>query len=201
MKTKKNPIKFRIGEVLAISWIVLMWVSTSTQAEPLDGAQYEKIKSVVLQTGHFDRESLIKEIYSINPNPQEYLIAISKEPGMRVYALSQINDLIADFGGNSAKTYLESTIANENSHPSVRNAAVFAYGKSYYSFDKASTENFLKQYENHIGIGSSIQNTLKDLRAGKISSVRFSDRLKKSNLESLKDKNLRKPGSNNKNDR
>nr|WP_232380554.1 hypothetical protein [Leptospira ainlahdjerensis] len=178
-----------------------MWVSTSTQAEPLDGAQYEKIKSVVLQTGHFDRESLIKEIYSINPNPQEYLIAISKEPGMRVYALSQINDLIADFGGNSAKTYLESTIANENSHPSVRNAAVFAYGKSYYSFDKASTENFLKQYENHIGIGSSIQNTLKDLRAGKISSVRFSDRLKKSNLESLKDKNLRKPGSNNKNDR
>nr|WP_232371422.1 hypothetical protein [Leptospira ainazelensis] len=190
-----------MGRVFTTGLIVLFWVSSAIQAEPLNGDQYEKIKSVALQTGHIDRESLVKEIYSINPNPQEYLIAISKEPGMRVYALSQINDLIADFGGNSAKSYLESTIANENSHPTVRNAAVFAYGKSYYSLDKTSTESFLKQYENHSGIGSSIQNTLKDLRAGKISSIRFSDRLKKSNFESLKDKNLRKPDSNNKNNR
>ncbi|AOP36187.1 hypothetical protein A0128_18945 [Leptospira tipperaryensis] len=189
-----------MGKTLLTCMLGLLTLASAIQADPLNGDQYEKIKSVVLQTGHIDKETLVKEVYAINPNPQEYLIAISKEPGLRVYALSQINDLIADFGGNSAKNYLESTISNENSHPSVRNAAAFAYGKSYYSLDKTRTENFLKQYEHHTGIGSSIQNTLKDLRAGKISSVRFSDRLKKSNLESLKDKNLRKPDSNNKND-
>ncbi|PJZ54542.1 hypothetical protein [Leptospira adleri] len=187
-----------MGNIFLTYLFVLLWITSAIQAEPLNPDQYEKIKSVVLQTGHIDKETLVKEVYAINPNPQEYLIAISKEPGMRVYALSQINDLIADFGGNSAKTYLESTISNENFHPSVRSAAVFAYGKSYYPSDKTHTENFLKQYQNHNTIGSTIQNTLKDLKAGKMNSVRFSDRLKKSNLEGIKDKNLRRPGSDHK---
>ncbi|TGK11193.1 hypothetical protein EHO98_21900 [Leptospira stimsonii] len=198
MKDKKNKMKVRIGNLLFSSLFVSLCAVSAINADPLNPDQYEKIKSVVLQTGHIDRETLVKEVYAINPNPQEYLIAISKEPGLRVYALSQINDVIADFGGNSAKTYLESTISNENSHPSIRGAAAFAYGKSYYSLDKTRTENFLKQYENHSGIGNSIQNTLKDLKTGKISSVRFSDRLKKTNFESIKDKNLRKPDSNHK---
>lgn len=172
--------------------ILFVFVFSTAQAQSLDPNQYQKIKAIVVQTGHADKETLIREIYAINPNPQDYLIAIAKDPELRVYAVSQINELIADFGGNSAKNYLESTISNENAHPSIRSSAVFSYGKSFYFQDKNQTENFLKQYSSHERIGSSIQNTLKELRTGKINGVRFSERIKKENLEKIKDKNIKR---------
>lgn len=96
-------------------------LSFGIEAQSLDPNRYQKIKSVVTQTGHLRTESLAREIYEITPEPLDYLLAIVKEPGLRIYAISQINDLIADFGGNSAKEYLESTVADERKHPSVRN--------------------------------------------------------------------------------
>ncbi|TGL78616.1 hypothetical protein EHQ83_16230 [Leptospira yasudae] len=193
MKLKTNGVIFSIV-------FLLLWISSAAQAQALDQTQYNKIKEIATQTGHIDKETLIREIFAINPNPQEYLIAISKDPDLRVYAISQINELIADFGGNSAKNHLESTISNENVHPSIRNSAVFSYGKTYYFVDKTQTENFLKQYSTHDRIGSSIQNTLKELRLGKVSSIRFSDRLKKESLDKLREnQNFRKSGPSAKN--
>ncbi|EMY77414.1 hypothetical protein LEP1GSC060_3053 [Leptospira weilii serovar Ranarum str. ICFT] len=173
----------------------LFGIFSGIQAQTLDRNQYEKIKAVVTQTGHIEKETLVREIYAINSNPQEYLIAIAKDPELRVYAVSQINELIADFGGNSARNYLESTISNENAHPSIRSSAVFSYGRTFYFSDRNHTENFLKQFSSHDRIGASIQSTLKGLRTGKVDSVRFSERLKKENLDRIKEKNLRKPGS------
>ncbi|WP_425268855.1 hypothetical protein [Leptospira barantonii] len=188
MKFKTDFYKFFAFSIIFIS------VSSAVQAQALDPNQYQKIKAIVLQTGHADKETLIREIFAINSSPQEYLIAIAKDPELRVYAISQINELIADFGGSSAKNYLESTISNENAHPSIRSSAVFSYGKTFYFQDKNQTENFLKQYSSHDRIGASIQNTLKELRTGKINSVRFSERIKMENLERIKDKNVRKSG-------
>ncbi|EMJ98127.1 hypothetical protein [Leptospira alstonii] len=187
-------MKIKISFYGAIA-ALLFGIFSGIQAQTLDQNQYEKIKAVVTQTGHIEKETLVREIYAINSNPQEYLIAIAKDPELRVYAVSQINELIADFGGNSARNYLESTISNENAHPSIRSSAVFSYGKTFYFSDRSHTENFLKQYSSNDRIGASIQSTLKGLRTGKVDSVRFSERLKKENLDRIKEKNLRKPGS------
>nr|WP_040913094.1 hypothetical protein [Leptospira kmetyi] len=193
MNSKTNLTRIFAFTVLFIS------LFSVAQVQALDPNQYQKIKAIVTQTGHADKETLIREIYAINSAPQEYLIAIAKDPELRVYAISQINELIADFGGNSAKNYLESTISNENAHPSIRSSAVFSYGKSFYFQDKNQTENFLKQYSSHDRIGTSIQNTLKELRTGKINSVRFSDRIKKENLDKIKDKNIKRSEPSNRN--
>lgn len=99
--------------------------------------------------------------------------------------------MIADFGGNSAINYLESTIANENAHPSIRSSAAFSYGKTFYFSDRIRTENFLNRYSANDQIGVSIRNTLRGLR-GKINSIRFSERLKKENLNRIQNKNLKK---------
>lgn len=180
-----------------VAVVFLFGIFSVIQAQTLDQNQYQKIKAIVTQTGHIEKETLIREIYTINSNPQEYLIAIARDPDLRVYALSQINELIADFGGNSAMNYLESTIANENTHPSIRSSAAFSYGKTFYFSDKIRTENFLNRYSANDQIGMSIRNTLKGLRAGKINSIRFSERLKKENLNRIQNKNLKKPDSSN----
>ncbi|AVV50538.1 hypothetical protein [Leptospira santarosai] len=176
-----------------ITAAILFGTFFEIQAQTLDQSQYQKIKAVITQTGHIEKETLIREVYAINPNPQEYLVAIAKDPELRIYAVSQLNELIADFGGNSARNYLESTISNENAHPSIRNSAVFSYGKTFYFSDRNHAENFLKQFSSHIRIGTFVQNTLKELRTGKINSTRFSERLKKENMDRIKDRNLRKP--------
>ncbi|WP_061223873.1 hypothetical protein [Leptospira weilii] len=170
----------------------LFGISFGIQAQVLDQSQYQKIKAVVTQTGHIEKETLIREIYAINPNPQEYLVAIAKDPELRVYAISQLNELIADFGGNSARDYLESTISNEGTHPSIRNSAIFSYGKTFYFSDRNHAENFLKRFSFHDRIGAFVQNTLKELRMGKISSTRFSEKLKKENMDRIRNRNLRK---------
>ncbi|TGK27935.1 hypothetical protein EHQ12_00075 [Leptospira gomenensis] len=167
-------------------------LSFGIEAQSLDPNRYQKIKSVVTQTGHLRTESLAREIYEITPEPLDYLLAIVKEPGLRIYAISQINDLIADFGGNSAKEYLESTVADERKHPSVRNAAAFSYGRIFYPSDKSGTENFLLKFSGNERIGGSVQNTLRELRTGKLKSVRFSDRIKKENVKKLKSETLKK---------
>ncbi|XDD50185.1 hypothetical protein AB3N59_17805 [Leptospira sp. WS92.C1] len=192
MEIKKDQMKVRFNKTTIFSILCLFAISLGLQAQSLDPDRYQKIKALAIQTGHIEKENLIKEIHSITPNPLDYLIAISKEPGLRVYAISQINELIADFGGNEAKDYLESSISDESVHPSIRSSAVYSYGKTFYSLDKTGTENFLKQYSGHNRIGVSIRNALKDLKSGKLKSVRFSIQLKKNQLE-LKDKNLRKP--------
>ncbi|MBE8364023.1 hypothetical protein [Leptospira borgpetersenii] len=171
----------------------LFGIPFGIQAQVLDQSQYQKIKAVVTQTGHIEKETLMREIYAINPNPQEYLVAIAKDPELRVYAISQLNELIADFGGNSARDYLESTISNESTHPSIRNSAVFSYGKTFYFSDRNHAENFLKRFSSHDRIGTFVQNTLKELRMGKISSIRFSEKLKKENMDRIKNGNLRMP--------
>ncbi len=196
MEFKKFMINLRISYYGVIA-VFLFGIFSVIQAQTLDQNQYQKIKAVVTQTGHIEKETLVREIYAINSNPQEYLIAISKDPDLRVYALSQINELIADFGGNSAVNYLESTIANENVHPSIRSSAAFSYGKTFYFSDRIRTENFLNRYSANDQIGVSIRNTLKGLRAGKINSIRFSERLKKENLNRIQNKNLKKTDSSN----
>ncbi|EMM99487.1 hypothetical protein LEP1GSC021_0530 [Leptospira noguchii str. 1993005606] len=180
-----------------VAVVFLFGIFSVIQAQTLDQNQYQKIKAIVTQTGHIEKETLIREIYTINSNPQEYLIAIARDPDLRVYALSQINELIADFGGNSAMNYLESTIASENTHPSIRSSAAFSYGKTFYFLDKIRTENFLNRYSANDQIGVSIRNTLRGLRSGKINSIRFSERLKKENLNRIQNKNLKKPDSSN----
>lgn len=104
MELNESMMKIKIS-FYSIIVAFLFGISFGVQAQVLDQNQYQKIKSIVTQTGHIEKETLMREIYAINPNPQEYLVAIAKDSDLRVYAISQLNELIADFGGNSARSY------------------------------------------------------------------------------------------------
>ncbi|PJZ69983.1 hypothetical protein CH373_12910 [Leptospira perolatii] len=139
---------------------------SSLTAQTLDANSLQKIREIISETRHPDIEDQYNRVISVSSRADEYLGALLKTEGLRVYEKKTILEILSRIGSNSAIANLESTISDETGHPSVRNFGLSAYTRNLGQSNRTRVENYLRLFSKHPVLGTNSVDQLGKLRSG-----------------------------------
>lgn len=150
-----------------LTFILLIALSTGFLfAESLDPKKLSDIKSVLSGTRHLENSEKLKaelEFYAADPSP--YLIAVVQDPNLRVYVKTRAIKLLQFYPSETNSKFLESKIAANNEHTSVRKFAIQSYAISQKG-QTSKVQGFLGKFRTDSDLGPFVDKTLKETNFG-----------------------------------
>ncbi|GBF48536.1 hypothetical protein LPTSP4_00350 [Leptospira ryugenii] len=151
--------------ICKIILILLITVSSYENfAQSLDTSTYQRIKSVLVQTGHQQVEELRTQVDRVTSEPVPYLKALVNEAGLRVYAKERAIMLLQYYPSADTEKFLEQKINDETDRSSVRTFAVKSYANGFYWRNQTKVEGFLKEKRDDSQLRTVIDQSLSEVK-------------------------------------
>jgi len=160
-----NRLLIGAGMKTIIKFIVLfLFTGSASWAQSLDTATYNRIKSIILQTGHQQVEELKTQVDQITSDPAPYLKSISNESGVRIYAKERAILLLQFYPTEDIETFLQQKIGDDAAPKSLRNFAVRSYANGFYWRNQTKVEGFLKEFRSESNLRTVVDRSLEEVK-------------------------------------
>ncbi|EQA34806.1 hypothetical protein LEP1GSC047_1500 [Leptospira inadai serovar Lyme str. 10] len=146
--------------------ILILFLSSGIFGQALDLKLKDKIREIVSETGHPERDNQYERILSLASNPLPYLTSLLRDDGVRNYERKAILDFIGRLQTDDAATALEKIVADDTVHSSVRNSGLISYTRNFSEKNRYRVTNFLGGLRNNSIIGKNSTDLLNKVNNG-----------------------------------
>ncbi|EQA44919.1 hypothetical protein LEP1GSC050_3302 [Leptospira broomii serovar Hurstbridge str. 5399] len=146
--------------------ILILFLFSGIFGQTLDPRLKDKIREIVSETGHPERDSQYERILSLVSNPLPYLNSILRDDGVRNYERKAILDFIGRLQTDDAATALEKIVSDETVQSSVRNSGLISYAHNFSEKNRSRVTNFLGGLKNNSIIGKNSADLLNKVNNG-----------------------------------